>query len=135
MADEEGDDFYEELSDDDFGDGEEGEPSFADFCKNISMLSEEELDRGIETDRLSKTDKMSMFTVNERYSGGSVEVSRGSRMSVFPGAQVRKNKYSRMTKIAGEAQKKADVARKTCMKLEKKRPGLQRQATETLAEV
>lgn len=50
-------------------------------------------------------------------------------MSVFPGAQIRKNRYSRLGKIADEAGKRANHARKTAMLIEKKRSPLVKDKT------
>lgn len=115
-------DSFGDLSDDSDDFMEEDErPSLAAFCRSLSMLSEEELKQEV---KMTTLDKMEMFTVQDKYSKGSVEVSRGARMSVFPGAQVRKTKYSRLTKIAGEAENRSSKARQTVMKMEKKRASL-----------
>ena len=110
---------FGDLSDDDDDFMEGGElPSLADFCRSLSLLTEDELRDEV---KMTTMDKMEMFTVQDKYSKGSVEVSRGARMSVFPGAQVRKTKYSRLSKIAVEAENRSSNARKTVMKMEKKR--------------
>lgn len=133
---------YGELSDDDFslgalgggGSGGRGEPiDFAAFCRKISNMTDEEVDDEAKNIKMTTEDKMSMFTVQSKYSKGSVEVSRGARMSVFPGSQVRKKNFSRMSRIANEADKIAKTARKTAMLIEKKRVppggGLKKQTT------
>ena len=127
------DESFGELSDDDdfmesMGYGGGQTPSFSDFCRNLSAMNEEELDNEVSKvgrgKRMSTAEKLEMFTIQEGFSKGSVEVCRGARMSVFPGAQVRKKRYSRLNKIAGEAEKRSSHARKTVMKMEKKRASM-----------
>ena len=109
------------ASDDDFSVDEDEEPDdFAAYCRKLSQMTEEEIEEEKRNVKMSSEDKMGMFTVQSKYSKGSVEVSRGSRMSVFPAAQVRKKRYSRMSKIAEEAGKRAQNARKTTKLIEKK---------------
>ena len=126
---------FGELSDDDefmvsMGYGGGQTPSFSEFCGTLSAMNDEELNREVSKvgrgKRMSTAEKMEMFTIKEAFSRGSVEVCRGARMSVFPGAQVRKKRYSRLNKIAGEAEKRCSHARKTVMKIEKKRATLVR---------
>lgn len=78
--------------------------SFADYCKRLSRMSTRELNEEGDI-KMTTEDKLGMFTVHEKYSKGSVEVARGSRMSVFPRAQVRKKRYNRVSQIAIEAQR------------------------------
>ena len=69
---------------------------------------------------MTKDEKMGMFTVKSQYSKGSVEVARGSRMSIFPRSQVRKKRYTRVSKIATEARRRASISKQTVLAIEKK---------------
>ena len=87
--------------------------SFAGFCKKLSMMSEDELMEECGNVKMSKEDKLGMFSVSKKYCRGSVAVARGNRLSIVPGAQVKKTRYSRASKLVSEAHKRSSDARKT----------------------
>lgn len=110
-SDDEGDPLYAHLS-------EHGSKpvSFSAYCKSLSQLSEEQLHSL--SSKMTHEEKMRMFTVNRQYSKGSVEVARGTRMSVVPHEQIRKKRFDRVSRIVGEAKKRSTVARKSVSKIE-----------------
>ena len=90
--------------------------TFAEYCEALSRLPTMEIDKAF--GKMTTEDKLSMFTAHDTYSKGSVEVARGSRMSVLPRSQVRKTRYHRVSKITVEAQKRATISRRTVTMLE-----------------
>ncbi|KAL3776443.1 hypothetical protein ACHAWO_005917 [Cyclotella atomus] len=78
-------------------------PDFAFFCKKLSMLSEDDLIDECDNVKMTVEDKLSIFSIDSKYSGGSVEVARGRKMSIFPGSQLKKE--SRASQMVVEAKK------------------------------
>ncbi|KAL7503287.1 hypothetical protein ACHAXN_001089 [Cyclotella atomus] len=98
--------------------------SLSDYCKTLSRMTTRELDdKG--DGKMTTEDKLGMFTVHSKFSRGSVEVARGSRMSVLPRAQVRKKRYNRVSQLATEAHRRASITQKTVVAIEKKTKGRQ----------
>lgn len=60
---------FEDLSEDEFS---QGPTDFATFCKQLSTMTEEELEEDGKNIKMSLEDKMSMFTVQEKYSKGKL---------------------------------------------------------------
>eukprot|EP01082_Thalassiosira_pseudonana_P004843 g4167.t1 g4167 contig15:479678-481380(+) len=81
----------DEEEDDDYDDGVDSELTFEDLCKQIA----EEEDAGFH--EMTTEDKMSMISVQDKFSKGSVEVARGKRMTLMP------------TKDKGESRRKTIV--------------------------
>lgn len=106
---------YDALSDeeDDFFPSDGQPASFATFCKKLSMMSEEELAEECGNVKMSKEDKLTMISVSNEYCRGSVAVARGSRLSIVPGANVQKKRYSRASNLVREANKRSYEVRKT----------------------
>jgi hypothetical protein len=116
---------YDELSDDE--DNFSSEPktldTFDHFIGNISLTSESDMCNEVSKEKMSTADKLGMFTIHSMYSKGSVDVARGSRMSVMHGV-MRKNRYRRMKRIAEEAKRRALISRKTLLEIEKKKDAM-----------
>ena len=74
---------FEEEDSDSIGDDDSVDSEltfdFETFCRTL----DDEDERGDET-KMTKEEKFSMVTVNEKFSKGSVEVARGKRMTLMP---------------------------------------------------
>lgn len=95
--------------------------SFDQFIKSLSTIPEQDPWEELPNARMSPEDKYNMFTVNSKYSRGSVEVARGSRMSFFPRKQHGILQHSRLGKIAREAHKRAARTNKAVIAIENRR--------------
>lgn len=89
--------------------------TFAQFIENISIVSGSE----VSNEKMTTNAKLGMFTVHSMYSKGSVDVARGARMTVMPGA-VRMKRYTRVRKIAEESKRRASISRETLLEIENK---------------
>ena len=67
---------------------------------------------------MSTEDKLTMFSVSNKYCRGSVAVARGNRLSIVPGAEPKKKRYLRASQLAKEAHKRSREVRKTMGKAE-----------------
>jgi hypothetical protein len=94
--------------------------SFAEYCKTLSRMTTREITDEEGRDKMTTEDKLGMFTVHSKFSKGSVEVARGSRMSVLPRAYVRKKRYTRVSQLATEAHRRATISQKTVLAIEKR---------------
>lgn len=81
---------------------------YTSFDDAIMKLSGKESEKKNKT--LELVEKFSMLSVNERYTGGSVEVARGKQMSILPASAVPSERIVRATKIISEACKYCLVA-------------------------
>ena len=117
----------------DFSDDEDYDPGYTDttgqgsawhsfhqFIGGISTISEQ--DAWDKPNAIMTTeDKHNMFTVNSKYSRGSVEVARGSRMSIFPRKDIGIRQHSILSKIAWEARKISAKTHKAVLAIENRR--------------
>ena len=74
---------------------------FRDFISRVSMMTDDEVKQEVENAKLSIEEKLNMFTVDDRYSMGSVECARGKKMSVMPSGvrkSIRHAKVERKTR-------------------------------------
>lgn len=81
--------------------------AFENFITQLSLGMEKEQDvatMGIE-------EKLEMFKVSEKYSRGSVEVARGSKMTVLPGEVQHTIRHDKVCKIVDEANRLCTQAR------------------------
>lgn len=92
---------------------------FASFCKHLALMDDDEVHREVDNIKMSIEDKLSMFTIDEKFSGGSVEVARGRKMTILPG-KVREKRYTRISNMIAEARKSVhQVDRKSALRCQK----------------
>lgn len=94
---------------------------FVSFCRHLAMIDDDEVRREVDNIKMSMEEKLSIFTISEKFSGGSVEVARGRKMTILPG-KVHEKRYTRISNMITEARKSVEhVDRKSafrCQKLE-----------------
>lgn len=93
---------------------------FAEFCKSLSKMSEEELIKECSEIKMSEEEKLGLFSVSSKYSRGSVQVARGKKLSLVSGVKDKKHRYIRVDNLVREAHTRASDAerRKTVGKCE-----------------
>jgi len=96
----------EEEGDDDKSDEDSADSEvtfdFEAFCKGLDD------DGGESSGPMTHEEKMSMATVDEKFSKGSVEVARGKRMTLMPNSKDKKKETRRKT-IIKEVKKRQTV--------------------------
>lgn len=86
--------------------------AFSEFVKHLSGMSEDEQDRLVANTKMGLEEKLEMFTVEEKYTRGSVQVSRGRKMSLLPGKTQHTARHSRVSKIVHDANKRCSQCQK-----------------------
>ena len=84
--------------------------AFANFITQLSTMTEEEQDMAIESTKMGIEEKLEMFTVSEKYTGGSVQVARGRKMTVLPGKAKNTDRQSRVHQIVSQANRRCTQA-------------------------
>ena len=84
--------------------------TFNRFIQAITSMSEDEQNREFRFSSLGLEDKMSMFTINQDYTRGSVSAARGRKITLLPNKLVATERRDRVTKVVSMASKQCRKA-------------------------
>eukprot|EP00956_Cyclotella_meneghiniana_P040639 scaffold201305_cov70-Cyclotella_meneghiniana.AAC.9 len=77
--------------------------TFNRFIQAITSMNEDEQNREFRFSSLGLEDKMSMFTINQDYTRGSVSAARGRKITLLPNKLVATERRDRVTKVVSMA--------------------------------
>ena len=84
--------------------------TFNSFIQKMTNMSEDEQNREIKFSSLGLEDKMSMFTIHQDYTRGSVSAARGRKVTILPSKFVATERRERVSKVVSMASKQCQRA-------------------------